>query len=656
MGYHALYNHWRTQDVADAWKLEDVQSFQVGGPNCTYLMTTRSLDIAFQFAPAEQIKVEELNEDESMRLLSHLAPEVTKREPSDTRALVQSVGGLPLALTLIGRYLHLQEYNGSPRRTRSALERLLHVEERLRLRQSIAPLERSTGMPPSISLQATIEISVQQLSLQGREALRALAVFPAKPNTFSEDVAMMVCGEAVEVFDELSDAGLLERRRPERYTLHQIISDYAHTTLKDTTAYDRLIAYYRNFVTLWPAAYEILEQESNNILAAVEAAYEFGREAELVVIIEAFAPFLLSRGLYEVAATQLDRANKAAMVLGDNTRAPILLYQGQIAQKQGHYAQAEVAFQTGLTRARQGDDPSLIVSFLADLGWVTWKQGNYNHAEAYLQEGLALARQIDDKEQMSNILKVLGSVKAAFGDYETSKTYHREGLELARHIGDRGRICVLLINLGVTSLWCGDDSQGKAYLQEGLVLARQIGHYEWISLALLNLSGAYLIGHDYKEAQQFAQEGLELARQIQHREWIGSHLINLGSIAREELHYAQSATYLQESLDLMQQIGRPSVIAEVLYEYATLRLVMQQAEAAEDLLQQMKAVIPDGDRPLLALWQYGIARLAALRGKRDDARQIAEISKATLVDVGNFHVDEVDTFLATLADSSSTHL
>ena len=132
--------------IDDAWKLEDALAFRVGGPRCAYIVTTRFPQLAVQFAADGAANVEELNEDNSMALLTRLVPEFAAREPDEARALVRAVGGLPLALILIGKYLRLQAYSGQLRRLHAAIDRLKQVEARLQLTEPQAPAERSPSL------------------------------------------------------------------------------------------------------------------------------------------------------------------------------------------------------------------------------------------------------------------------------------------------------------------------------------------------------------------------------------------------------------------------------------------------------------------------------------------------------------------------------
>ena len=263
------------------------------------------------------------------------------------------------------------------------------------------PNEKHTSLPTenSLSLHAVISVTDSLLSASTRTALYALSVFPAKPDSFSEEAALAIMDASVEDLDILSDMGLLETSAAGRYTLHQTIADYARTQLlkahDESGVYDRYIAYTLAYIAEHRKDYEQLEQEMNVILAALDAAFTLHKTQNLMRGVCAFAPYLLMRGFYDIANGHLQRALTAARERDDKYGiASTLLYLGEIAQKQGDYALAEARFQEGLALARSIDNAERISTLLNDLGWVTWKQGNYTLAETHLQEGLTLARKI----------------------------------------------------------------------------------------------------------------------------------------------------------------------------------------------------------------------------------------------------------------------
>ncbi|GAC1580663.1 MAG: hypothetical protein NVS4B1_14510 [Ktedonobacteraceae bacterium] len=634
--------------IDDAWFIEQALLFKVGGPDCVHLVTTRFPALASHFAPDGAIGIRELGTEDSMKLLSTLAPDVVQEEAQKAQDLISAVGGLPLALTLIGNYLRKQSHSRQRRRIKAALEHLSHAEERLHLSepQEAAEAHSSLTSDMHLSLQSVFSVTDRQLNAQTRHALYALSVFPAKPNTFSEKAALAVAHCDVETLDMLSDAGLLESSDNERYTLHQTIADYARVQLKDVSAYERFVNYITTSVEMHEKEYDLLERESHLVFATLDLAYTTGKQDYLIRAVLAFTPYLLSRGLYTVAKPHLQRAYAAAQQREHTphiTRA--LLYLGRIAQKQGDYAQAEDHFQDGLTLAREKGDREAICSLLTELGSMTWKRGDYEKAEAYLQEGLSLANEIGQSWYICVILDMLGSIATRKGNYAQSEQYLQEGLAIARQIEDREQTCIILSDLGVTVGEQGRHAQAEVYLKEGLALARQIGHREWMCGLLSNLGSASVEQERFAQAETYFKEGIVLARQFGQREWASLLLINLGLTTRRLKNYQQAKDYLQESLEVARQLGIPQITANSLYEYGNLYLDLQHFDMAEKSFYEMLSIAPEGSQDLIALAQYGLAQALVAQGRNDDARRLGEESVATLTAIGHRNITEVRDWL-----------
>ena len=264
--------------IDDAWKSDEARRFKLGGPNCAHVLTTRLPEVAIDFAGEGTRVVHELLEDDGLTLLERFVPKLAETAPGEARELVHLVGGLPLPLILMGNYLRKQSWSGQPRRLRRALDRLRVLEERLKLPHLQGGLESHPSLPEDVplSLLAVIKISDEALDEEARKMLRALSVFPSKPNTFSEEAAIVAAGTSIDSIDILMDFGLLESSGPERYSLHQAISDYAHLELTDAAAYKRMVEYFIRFVEDHKTDYGLLERETGNILAAMEIFFEKG--------------------------------------------------------------------------------------------------------------------------------------------------------------------------------------------------------------------------------------------------------------------------------------------------------------------------------------------------------------------------------------------
>src|SRR5882762_2785394 len=89
--------------IDDAWTAEDALTLRVGGPACTYLLTTRQSQIASGFAPEGTIVIPQLAEADGLALLTCFVPQMVQQDPEGARTLVQGLSSVPLAVTLMGK-------------------------------------------------------------------------------------------------------------------------------------------------------------------------------------------------------------------------------------------------------------------------------------------------------------------------------------------------------------------------------------------------------------------------------------------------------------------------------------------------------------------------------------------------------------------------
>ncbi len=653
----------------DVWHVEALDALMIGGHKCAYLLTTRFAHIAKYLAAEKAIQVPELEDADGIQLLTRFAPEVLQHEHDTALTLVRAVGGLPLALTLMSKYLGSKASTRQPRRLHAALTHLHDTEKRLRLQVPQAPIERPLTLAAGVevSIESVVAVSDFLLPPPARKALRSLSILPAKPTLLTRETALAVAGVPVEVLDILCNAGLLERYGSEHYMLHTLIADYAQAQGPELEACIRLIQYGIGFVEAHHTDASTLESESAMILAALDQAWNVKQYKELIRGCCLFAPFLFRWGWYTLAEQLLQRASiviaqqekthlqsihplqngitmrfrqdkihilenlstlshlqgnyaqarsyaQEGLALAQQERNQekiigLLTALGVVEQELGDYAQAEIHYQKGLAQARQRGDQVQISTLLKNLGVLAKKRGNYTQAHTYYQEGLTLARQMNHGDLTCLLLMNIGVVATEQGDYTQAQTYFQEGLALAQQLGHRAHICVLLSNLGVVADAQGDYTQAEAYFHKGLTLARQLGHRERMSLLLLNLGVvANRQGNDIG-AEAFLSEGLTLARQLEHRERISLLLLNLGDVAMERGQDEQAQAYFKEGLALAHQLEHRKRISDLLLHLGTLAMKQNDPTQAERYLQEGITLARELNHPQL------ICRLLAAWGE-----------------------------------------
>ncbi len=340
----------------DVWNIDDALAFLIGGPNCAYIITTRFPQIGMQIAANQFTVVSELSEEDGVALLARFVPTLVEQEAATAQRLVQLVGALPLALVLVGKYLRSHAYNEQPRRLRSAISYVSTIEQRFDLSEPHRPAQPHPSLHDGtpLSLRSLIALSTARLDEQARAMLHALAVFPAKPESFSEQAATVIGALPGETLDRLCDAGLLESSGPERYMLHQTIADYARMQMgeHETTLYRRLVEYVVSYVEEHEHDYYALAREQHIISIALEEAYSRMMPVEYVRGVCAFAPSLCIRGLYDQARRHLQQAEQVMQCVqaprDPDRLAKILFYLKHLATLQSEYSLAETYLQRSL--------------------------------------------------------------------------------------------------------------------------------------------------------------------------------------------------------------------------------------------------------------------------------------------------------------------
>jgi len=676
--------------IDDAWREEDALAFRLGGPNCAHMITTRLPEIAVRFANAGLVRVEELGETDRLRLLSQLAPEVMENTPEKAAELVAETGGLPLSLVLIGNHLRIRALSGENASLNRLYQELRHERERLSLSQAQAPLERqpSLGAEARLSVASVIGISYHALDAAARRAWCALSVIPPKPNTFSEAAALSIADQPPEAIETLLQYGILEPAGPGRYSMHQTLAEFGKLHLEDPRPQERMAAYFVAFVEANEEHHKLLEADLQNVLTALDAAYENEQYHTLARGVNALFHYLQTRGPYSLATSLLQRACQAADHLEDKTALLTTRHNlGRIAILQGDYELAQTHFQQGLALleaegpsemacrllrgmgvaldylghfaearefylksleiSRQLDDHARLSSTtLLNLGSLAVDLGEMEAAEGYLLEGLALARQAGYRENVIAILNSLGVVAASRGDLRKERALYEEALAVAREVGNRENMAFVLANLGALLRDQGEFEAAEAYLQEGLEHARASGHRERVASLLRNLGELAFERGDFTAAEDYLHEGLALARRIQHaRNLCGLHAA-LGALACKNGDHARAEAHLQTGAALAQESGNRWFAIDILIKRGECEHARQNMDAAERCFQQaLREAEEMGEQVLIAEASWGLARAALARKDTPAALRYARKSLEIFSALGHRKARQVKVWM-----------
>jgi predicted ATPase/class 3 adenylate cyclase len=221
---------------------------------------------------------------------------------------------------------------------------------------------------------------------------------------------------------------------------------------------------------------------------------------------------------------------------------------------------------------------------LNGVGNLAFREGDYAQARAWYEESLATRRALGDTHSIANSLNNLGNLATNQGEYARAGTLHEESLAIRRGLGDKQGIADSLKNLGIAARRQGDHARAGIQHQESLTLYSALGNEKGIADALYNLG---LIASDqggYARAVVLYEESLAFFRALGHTQGIASILDRVALLAQAQ-GQPRRATRLWGAADLLYQtIGAPrEPIDQAEYEQALAQartLLGEQAFAA----------------------------------------------------------------------------
>lgn len=228
----ALHDRQALLIVDDVWSTEAAAVFDVAGPQCATLYTTRLTAVARELAPEppDVHVLGQLSDEDAFELLARLAPVTVANHHDRLGQLIADLEGLPLALRVAARLLEAETSMGW------GIDDLLNaLAADRRLLAERAPEDRfdpRTGTLPTVD--ALFRQSTDMLDPDTRERFAFLGVFAPKPATFDLPAmqAIWMVDDARPTARTLADRGLLEPLiGTGRFQLHAVLKDHAASLL-----------------------------------------------------------------------------------------------------------------------------------------------------------------------------------------------------------------------------------------------------------------------------------------------------------------------------------------------------------------------------------------------------------------------------------------
>jgi tetratricopeptide (TPR) repeat protein len=572
-----------------------------GGVNCLVLVTSRRYlgDLPGTVVP---VLVGALSPAQAQEMFLQLAPQAAAEPRPAVLELVMLAGCLPLAISLLARL-----YARHPSWTLAELIR--------ETRESVLVLAAENE-----SVAAALEMSYQYLPPGQQRFFRSLGLHPG--SSIDAYAAAALAGvalqDAVAHLDALHGEGLLIETGYRRYSMHDLVRQYAQNLATACPADDQgrgldsVLDYYQHAAALCevklarqsrtapvsaalaalPAAIPGLQDraralswaraERSNILACLDYATRAEEHARVVALTAAIAAVLEKDGPWADAITRHITAIRAAQNLGDRLgEANALSNLGIVRHFTDDYSGATHAAQAALTIYRDIGDRQGHANALNDLGVVRYLTGDYPGAADALQEALHIYREIGDRQGQANALNSLGATQRQTTDYPGAAEAQDIALSIYRDISDQRGQASALSELGAVRRLTGNYPGAVAALDAALSMHRALDSQLGQASTLNYLGALRQQTGDYAAAAAALEEALRISGAIGDRQGQANALSNLGVLLRETGDHAGAARALQNALRIFREIGDRGGEAEALNETGTLHRILGDLDHAE---------------------------------------------------------------------------
>jgi tetratricopeptide (TPR) repeat protein len=546
--------------IDDVWNVNQARHFLIGGSKCRMLLTTRNKDLARELAFQEVYPVENLTEVVSFELLEKLAPMAVASDKAGISQLITLLGGLPLALKIIGPLLEAELDAGLG--TSGFLNELQESAKRLNI--------------PTLT--ALFGVSYEHLpNEEVQRAFRKLGAFGGKPNSFSIEAASAIWETELRNTEKtivtLVSRALVELVGDRRYALHPLLADYSASLLDQSKeeklqAYRCHSAYFLNVARQYTREnmenWHYLDIDWHNIrLDADWLSTQMNQPDPGGIETQSMADYISALDILVQIRKPLESekwlqaGKKAYQKLGRAVEeAWLLLTQGQLALDRGFLEQAVENFSQSakLFEADQTQEKGLVYA-QGNLGAVHMMRGEYSIARTFFEKANAICENTGDEYGLSVGHYNLGAIYQELGKTRNSLSHLRKTVYLSSKIGGNKNLLVMALGqLGKTLAKMGNIDQALENGHQAYEIAYQSDIKPLQGIVNQRLGEIYAY-ENTEEAESYFRISIQLLVESNVQEELAEAHAAYGKFLVQGGEYSQAKIHLSKAIQIFEQMG-----------------------------------------------------------------------------------------------------
>jgi len=629
--------------IDDAWDLDAAWRLRCGGAKCCHLLTTRDKAIARQFALGTGVTaVPVLEPERAYVLLAALAPGACAADPERARGLAEAVGGLPLALELLGGYLAAPERSYFSELSRGALDELADPNLRLKLAQN----RLGAALAGKLTLQAMIELSLEDLPEEVAGAFYRLGAFAPRPEQFDQAAALAVAGSDLKGLALLISRNLVAREG-ERLSIHPALSDTARARMP-AEAEERHREHYLSLVNESRGDWRRIEGCYGQIKRAWMTA---PADETLLAFVWALRVFQERRGLWGDYLAWAGRALGLAQEKGWRRDIGMLLNNmGWVSNALGQREKALEYYRQALPIREEVGDRAGLAATLNNMGGVYHALGQREKALEYYGQALPIREEVGDRAGLAATLNNMGTVYAALGQRERALEHYWQALAIVEEVGDRPGRAATLNNMGMVYDALGQREKALEYYGQALAIVEEVGDRAGLAATFNNIGLVYdALGQRQKALECYGLV-LPIREEMGDRAGRAATLNNMGMVYHALGQLEKALEYYGQARPIVEEVGDRAGLATTLNNIGMVYDALGQREKALEYFGQARPIMEEvGDRAGLATTLNNIGAVYDALGQREKALEYYGQARPIREEVGDRYGESITRYnLATL--------
>ncbi|MCB8943371.1 MAG: tetratricopeptide repeat protein [Ardenticatenaceae bacterium] len=384
---------------------------------------------------------------------------------------------------------------------------------------------------------------------------------------FDLQTALQIIDTSIGDLTSLLDKSLLRRGVGSRYTLHELLRQFALEKLGEAgeTAVARRHSqfYLHHLARLGPQLHgensrqtrTTIQADLDNIRQAWQWALSHSQYEWLTPAIQPLAAYFRLAGLTAEGEAAMAAASQAVPLSQPLVLSQLQVQQANFLSVQGHYEQAMTAVQSALSLAQAQNNAAHIALAQNTLGEIYERQGEYEAALAQWQQALAYWETAGNPLAHIKALDGLSLIYFHKGEYDRALRYHERSLHLAQQQHSHLHIANSFTRLGLIHQHRGDFGQAESFYKQALAIEEAMDDQFGIANTCSTLGVLHYKQGDYDTAIAYLRRALHINRQLGQKERIAAVLGNMGNVYFDQANYDDSLRSQREALQLDYELG-----------------------------------------------------------------------------------------------------